>query len=227
MTVTVCWAVKGGSGTTVVAAGLALARPGPQLLVDLDGELPAVLGLAEPSGQGLCDWFATDLAPSAVEELAVEVGQDARLIPRGADRISPDADRWADLVDWLATARHDVVVDAGTGTLAPALASRRAGVQLTLVTRACYLALRRAARCAVRPDAVVLVAEPGRSLGRGDVEQIVGAPVVTTISVDPHVARAVDAGLLVARLPQLLARELRRPPRRATGGPHRAAAAGP
>lgn len=226
MTVTVCWAVKGGSGATVVAAGLALTRPAPQLLVDLDGELPAVLGLAEPTGQGLSDWFATDLAPSAVDELAIDVGAGARLIPRGADRIAPDAHRWSDLIDWLTTARDDVVIDAGTGPLPPALATRRAGVQLTLVTRACYLALRRAARCGVRPDAVVLVAEPGRALGRRDVEQIVGAPVITTVSVDPHLARAVDAGLLVARLPHLIGRELRRPPRRATVRPHDAPVVG-
>ena len=52
MPVTVCWSVKGGSGTTVVAATLALSCPTASLLVDLDGELPAVLGLPEPSGQG-------------------------------------------------------------------------------------------------------------------------------------------------------------------------------
>ncbi len=42
-TLTVCYAVKGGSGTTVTAAAIALADPGDSLLVDLDGELPAVL----------------------------------------------------------------------------------------------------------------------------------------------------------------------------------------
>ena len=55
--VTVCWAAKGGSGTTVVAATIALACPTDSLLVDLDGELPAVLGLPEPAGQGVADWL--------------------------------------------------------------------------------------------------------------------------------------------------------------------------
>ena len=58
----VCWSVKGGSGTTVVASTLALMRAAESqrgaLLVDLAGDVPAVLGLAEPSGPGISDWFA-------------------------------------------------------------------------------------------------------------------------------------------------------------------------
>jgi hypothetical protein len=42
------------------------------------------------------------------------------------------------------------------------------------------------------------------------VEDCVGAPVVAEVSVDPQVARAVDAGLLATRLPRGLARELDR-----------------
>ena len=41
------------------------------------------------------------------------------------------------------------------------------------------------------------------------VERATGAPVVASVSVDVAVARAVDAGLLAARLPRLLQRELR------------------
>ena len=74
-----------------------------------------------------------------------------------------------------------------------------------LVTRACYLALRRAVATPWRPDGVVLVAEPGRALHGPDIERAVGVPVVATISHDPAVARAVDAGLLAARLPRMLA----------------------
>ena len=42
-----------------------------------------------------------------------------------------------------------------------------------------------------------------------DVERCLGAPVVATVSVDPAIARAVDAGLLAARLPWVIGRELR------------------
>jgi CO dehydrogenase nickel-insertion accessory protein CooC1 len=52
----VCWSVKGGSGTTVVASTLALVHAAQSsrgaLIVDLAGDVPAVLGLAEPTGIG-------------------------------------------------------------------------------------------------------------------------------------------------------------------------------
>src|SRR5690606_18362557 len=60
-----CWSTKGGSGTTVVAATAALlaaGRPGGALLVDLGGDLPAVLGQADPDGPGVADWL--DAGPS-------------------------------------------------------------------------------------------------------------------------------------------------------------------
>jgi hypothetical protein len=45
-------------------------------------------------------------------------------------------------------------------------------------------------------------------LGKADVESVVGAPVIAEISLDPAVARAVDAGLLAGRVPTLLAQQL-------------------
>ena len=50
--ITLCWAAKGGSGTTVVAASTALANRHPTLLVDLDRDQPLVLGIAEPDSPG-------------------------------------------------------------------------------------------------------------------------------------------------------------------------------
>ena len=54
-----CWSAKGGSGTTVIAAalGLVLSHHRPTLLVDLGGDAPAALGMAEPSGPGVHDWL--------------------------------------------------------------------------------------------------------------------------------------------------------------------------
>lgn len=80
----------------------------------------------------------------------------------------------------------------------------RPGCNNILVTRACYLALRRAvARNDDRPDLVVLIPEPGRALQRTDVERSLG---VTTIEApwDPAVQRAVDAGLLTYKMPTTL-----------------------
>src|SRR5919199_1458565 len=58
-----CWSPKGGTGTTVVACGLAavLARSGARrgaLLADLSGDAPAVLGVPDPTGPGLAQWLA-------------------------------------------------------------------------------------------------------------------------------------------------------------------------
>ncbi len=58
-----CWSSKGGAGATVVAAALArrLAADregGGALLADLAGDAPVVLGLTEPAGPGLAGWLA-------------------------------------------------------------------------------------------------------------------------------------------------------------------------
>jgi hypothetical protein len=206
MAVTVCWSAKGGSGTTVVAATLALASPSDSLLIDLDGELPAVLGLPEPAGQGIADWLACDAPPAALVDLTVEVNRTTQLVPRGSRPVDRHSLRWADVGGWLAERPYAVIVDAATGD--PPNPLGEIGRTL-LVTRACYLALRRAVATPWRPDGVVLVAEPGRALRGPDVERAIGAPVVAAVSLDPAVARAVDAGLLSARLPRLLQRELR------------------
>jgi hypothetical protein len=102
------------------------------------------------------------------------------------------------------------VADAGTlGPGHPALGLVAGASRSLLVTRPCYLAIRRALTLAVRPDAVVLVGEPGRAFGRADVEAVLGVPVAAEIPHDPAVARALDAGLLLSRLPRSLRRAVR------------------
>src|SRR5947209_5309133 len=70
-----CWSVKGGSGTTVIAAAiaLALARSMPTTLVDFGGDVPTVLGLPDPEGFGLADWLAAgpDVPGEALDRVAV------------------------------------------------------------------------------------------------------------------------------------------------------------
>ena len=205
MPVTVLWAAKGGSGTTVVTAALALSCPTDSLLVDLAGDLPNALGITAPPGQGVGDWLGSDAPPSSLADLAVDVDRTTRVIPRGRalDLSSP---RWPDLLDWLSR-RPSVYIDAGTGAPAPCLLD--GDVRSLLVTRACYVGLQRALAAHCRPDGIVLLCEPGRGLKAPDVEHSIGAPVVASVSVDPAVARAVDAGLLAARVPRFLQRELR------------------
>jgi hypothetical protein len=79
-----------------------------------------------------------------------------------------------------------------------------------LVTRPCYMAIQRARRIGVQPTGIAVIHEPGRALSADDIERAIGAPVVFETRLDPAVARAVDSGLLVARLPRSLIMSLRR-----------------
>lgn len=209
----VCWSAKGGSGTTVVAGALALllARTGPTHLVDLVGDAPAALGVADPAGPGVTEWAGVPHATAdALWRLAVPIADGLHLVPVGhadrldADHLEPAA--WERLVTAADTSGTITVVDAGGPP--PPVAHAGADRSL-LVVRPCYLALRRAAACAGATDAVV-VAEPGRALRSADVGRAVGVPVAAEIGWDPAIARAVDAGLLATRLPGELARGLRR-----------------
>jgi MinD-like ATPase involved in chromosome partitioning or flagellar assembly len=208
-----CWSVKGGSGTTVVAAALALvlAESSPEgvVLVDAAGDLPNVLGLEDPEGPGLADWLAADQATAeALDRLLVDVGPGLHLLPwLGGPPPGPGAAER--LLEALARERRRVVVDCGSGGGAFALDVAAAATVSLLVLRPCYVGLRRALAAPIRPSGVVLVSEPGRSLRRADVEDVLGVPVRVEVPWHEGVARAVDAGLLTRGLPKPLARALR------------------
>jgi MinD-like ATPase involved in chromosome partitioning or flagellar assembly len=215
-----CWSPKGGSGTTVVSAALALVlsgSTGPTLLADLAGDVPAALGLAGPAGPGLADWLAAgpDVPDDALARLEVEVGPRLRLLPWGAAGADTDTHgaapgRASALAAALAADRRSVVADCGRAAAGAGLVlAAGAGLSL-LVLRPCYLALRRAEAAPIRPSGVILVNEAGRSLTRRDVEEVLGVPVRAEIPYEPAVARAVDAGLLTSRVPRNLERPLRR-----------------
>lgn len=71
-----------------------------------------------------------------------------------------------------------------------------------------YLELRAALGHPIRPEGVVLVAEEGRALGPDDVTAVLGVPLVTRLAWDPALARAIDAGLLPARITRLVRRAI-------------------
>jgi len=201
--------VKGGSGTTVIASALALlsSRSAPTLLVDLAGDCAVALGVAEPSGPGVGEWLrSANAGADALGRLASVVNDGLRLVSRGRHAPAAD-DRWDDLAGALG-ALGPVIVDAGTGTPPADLVA--VATHALLVIRPCYLAVQRALHMAVVPTAIVLVTEPGRALGARQVEHALGVPVVAEIEIDPAIARAVDAGLLAARLPRPLVQQLRR-----------------
>lgn len=215
------WSVKGGSGVSVVAAGLATVLAGGPvpngvgarsargaLLVDLCADQPALFGLPAPRAPGVTDWLAAPEADAeALRRLEVEVSPSLALLPTGTGRSGQwTADRERHLADLLCSDGRAVVVD-GAPDGGPTAALAEAGLSL-LVIRPCYLALRRAVHDGIRADGVVLVEEAGRALDAADVQRALGIPILCTVPVEPPVARAVDAGLLASRLPRSLARPL-------------------
>ncbi len=212
-----CWSAKGGSGTTTVACALATLlaarHPAGCLLLDGCGDVPGALGLPEPDAPGLAGWLAEaggvpgpSAGPAGPE---VPVAAGVALVPGAWARSGrppgsrPSPGRWPPRRDrWWSTP------GCSPSTIAELVPLASGAARSLLVTRACYLSLRRAVRAPLRPSGVVLLAEPGRALTRADVAEVVGVPVVAEVALDPAVARAVDAGLLPLRLPRGLARAL-------------------
>ena len=172
------FAAKGGQGTTVVAAAAALIHAQA-------GRRTLLIDAADQH-----DTFAVLGMPEPVDltqVVAVDPNLDVQAREPGTDFDATDG-------------YEVVIIDAGR--------HRPAFGTATLVTRACYLALRRAIAVTPAPDNAVLVHESGRALGRSDVAAVLSVPIIVTIPADPTVARVVDAGLLAAGLPAAL-RELR------------------
>lgn len=203
----VCWSVKGGVGTTVVSAVVALHLSGDKevRLVDLAGDLPATLGMPEPGHEGFGEWLANDAPLETIDHLTMPVRDRLDLIPRG--RLTLDAHALSRLEHF---ARHahdstrDIVVDAGTNDYALDALLPHASTSW-LVLRPCYLALRRAVNARHRVDGIVLVNEPGRALSSRDVANVLIAPIIAEIDLDPRLSRIVDAGLLASRMPSSMA----------------------
>lgn len=209
----VCWSVKGGSGTTVVASTIALMRAAESqrgaLLVDLAGDVPAVLGLAESSGPGINDWFANCDHGSrmTLQSIAIQATANLQIIARGSKQLDAKENRnFTELCAALKSFDLPIIVDAGCGLPSPDLLANASSS--LLITRPCYLSLRRAAQLSVSPTGIVLINEAGRALGKHDVEAVIGAPVIAEIDFDSVIARAVDAGLLASRIPTIMSKQL-------------------
>jgi hypothetical protein len=218
--VLVCfWSPKGGSGTSVItaAAALVLAREDSARLADLDGDQPAILGLAGDPEQGLRDWLLTgpEAPTDALDRLAVDAGRGLAILAAGEGELGgASAEAGAALGVALQADPRCTVVDVGVlaAGRTPALhALVEVADASVIVVRGCYLALRRAVRVDVTANATgaVFVDEGGRALGAHDVANVLGVPVLATVSLRATTARAIDAGVLPTRLPDALARPVR------------------
>ncbi|MCY4294798.1 MAG: hypothetical protein OXC58_08205 [Acidimicrobiaceae bacterium] len=210
------WSVKGGVGTSVVAAATAIRLASADreaTLVDLAGDQPALLGLTSGAGSGeagIGDWVAAGegVAADAIGRLLLDVAPGLRLLPRGSkpavETESQSRRRLVLALEMLARTGA-VVVDAGLDASA-VRSVLGSGHRSVCVLRSCYLALNRAQQVPGPYDHVVLVEEPGRALRVRDVAAAIAASRVEAVPWDPRVARAVDAGTIVSMLPPPLRR---------------------
>ena len=205
MPITAVYATKGGQGVTTTAAALAIlnATTGARtLLVDTAHDQPAILGLPDPTGPGLGDYLQP-ASRTTLAQITTPLAENLDLIHRGDTDLIFATHTYGQLTGGLGHYDH-VIIDTHNAAYAWTLhADRR-----LLVTRPCYLALRRSA-VTPRPDAVVLINEHQRALNATDIETVLGIPVTATVPYHPAIARAIDAGLLTTRLPRELARALR------------------
>ena len=210
------WSVKGGVGTSVVAAATAIRLASDDreaTLVDLTGDQPALLGMiagAEPSEPGIGDWVAAGdgVAADAIGRLLEDVAPGLRLLRQGSEpalEALDDGRRRLVLALEVLARIGPVVVDAGLDPI-ELRSDLAAGHRPVCVLRSCYLALIRAQQVPGPYDRVVLVEEPGRALRVRDVASAVGASDVARVAWDPRVARSVDAGTIVSMLPPPLRR---------------------
>lgn len=172
---TTFFGVKGGQGTSLVAAAFAL---------QVAESMATLLRTHDPE-----DTLALLGMPTSAATMGrIEDGELAQVNNR----------LWVTDTD----GEHDdgqlhTVWDLGTNPSA----ERIEPGALYLVIRPCYLALRKALQAPVEADGIVLVGEPQRALQKADVEDVLGIKVMTTIPWRPAIATAVDAGLLARRLP--------------------------
>ena len=180
MEVTTFYSAKGGAGCTTVAIAYALTREAGERVL-----------LIDQSPQGDMDG-ALGLSPSVNGERRTVSGDVAMWRSTGTD-YTAGFDTYG-----IEGVYDHVVIDCGNHR------PDSAAVRTVLVTRPCYLHLR-AAVGGNAPAGIVVVREAGRALGDSDVRYAVGAPILAIVDIDPAVARAIDAGLLAARLPRSLA----------------------
>lgn len=214
------WAPKGGSGVSVVAATAAIlvSRRGPVTLVDLAGDADAVFGLAIDPVTGVRDWLAlgADAAAASLDRIEVAATPTITVLPRGGSSLAAGAADVTSAVPTLLAALrrrgHPVVVDLGTASDPVARELAEGLDALACCVRPCYLALRRAIAhpLTARSAGVVVIGEAGRALGTREISSVLEVSVLATVAARPAVARAVDAGMLAARVPEVLARPLHR-----------------
>ena len=197
---------KGGSGTSVAAASLAIVSSSTTrtLLVDLAGDQAAILGLPEPP-VGLSDWV-NEMTHHNFDEILIDCNNNLFLAPSGSINFDIlTANAWKNLSQALARKVDDgfnIIIDFGTEEMPLALS--RLPHQHYIVTRPCYLSLRRAVNLEESFSGVIVIHEPDRVLTISDIESVLKLKCVAEVPYSREISRRVDSGLLKSRLPMSL-----------------------
>jgi hypothetical protein len=164
---------RGGHGTTTVAA-----------VVAMHAARHASTVLVSPDTNAACAL----LGASCSGDPAIDVIPGLSLAAERPDTADSDL----------------VVVDEGTLASTPPGGPTATEEHYLVLRGPCYVALATTLAADIDGiEGIVLVAERDRSLRPCDITDVLGIPVVATITLSPQVARAIDAGLLPARYSRL------------------------
>lgn len=161
---------KPGTGTSTVAALIALSSGVKTLIVDQSQsqDIDALLGLASSHEPVQQVTGLVDLV--ITDSIGVAFPSDYDLI----------------------------VIDRGTAQQGQTRSVLIDGAENYLVTRKCYLSLRKANKL-VQHDGVIIVDEEGRALTNKDVKSVLQTPIVGVVAYSAPLTRSIDSGLLPSR----------------------------
>jgi hypothetical protein len=212
------WSPKGGTGTSVVAAGLAVVLSHSRAvrgvrLADAVGDQPSIFGLPDPA-DGLATWLAGGCSASdaAFDRVAVTVRPRLQLVARGAPYGPVPGDAGAGRALVAALSAVPTVLDAGVPRDPAVRAAVAAADVNVLVLRRCYLALRGAVRDELLSTTAgyILIDDGTRAIRAHDITGVIGVPLLARVPLRESIARAVDAGLFAGKVPRDLSAAMRR-----------------
>ena len=103
--------------SAALALTLAQRNTATVRIVDLAGDIPSALGIAEPSGEGVTNWLQQQ-QPSPIQSLQIPVTARVSLVPRGDGPLMHHdltTEHCNTLATELDTSNELTVVDAGSG----------------------------------------------------------------------------------------------------------------
>ena len=201
---------KGGAGATtaaVVAADVANRSGHEVVLVDLTGDIAAILGCSselpgvsdslqrrsDPTG------YFVDLRLASEASTVNGAPRPAlRMLPRGTGALpGPEAFAWYAMWSQLDDYRALIVADAGQGIHAIEML-RHAPLRKSLVTTTCSQSVTRATSLRTGVHDVVVREQPGTVRNRSDAENDIGRKAAAGIPWNRAIARRADAGMLLS-----------------------------